>query len=117
MNSAIPDILAIDFDGTIVEDKYPEIGELKPDAVEVINRLKKDYFLILNTCRTGEKLKEAVDFLKANGIEFDLVNENHPALIDQYGDTRKIFATYYIDDRSLIGGSGNWDLVDTYLSV
>lgn len=114
--SNIPDILAIDFDGTIVEDKYPEIGELREDAVEVINRLKKDYFLILNTCRTGEKLQEAVDFLKTNGIEFDLVNENHPALIEKYGDTRKIFADYYIDDRNLGNIMLGWDEVEVWLS-
>lgn len=116
MSEQIPDILAIDFDGTIVEDKYPEIGELREDAVEVINRLKKDYFLILNTCRTGEKLQEAVDFLKANGIEFDLVNANHPALIEKYGDTRKIFADYYIDDRNLGNIMLGWDEVEVWLS-
>lgn len=112
--SNIPDILAIDFDGTIVEDKYPEIGQMRPKAAKVIGRLKKDYFLILNTCRTGEKLNEALSFLDRHGIQFDLVNKNHPALIEKYGDTRKIFADYYIDDRNL-AGLPPWEDVEAWL--
>lgn len=96
-------ILAIDFDGTIVEDRYPQIGELKPGALEYINKLKQDgFWIIIWTCRAGDKLTEALTFLQKEGIRWDLVNQNMPENIEKYGgDTRKIYADYYIDDRNL----------------
>jgi hydroxymethylpyrimidine pyrophosphatase-like HAD family hydrolase len=96
-------IIAIDFDGTIVEDKYPEIGDLKQGAKEYINKLKQDgFWVIIWTCRTGEKLIEAITFLANQGIMFDLVNRNLQSNIEKYGgDTRKIYADFYIDDKNL----------------
>jgi len=104
-------IIAIDFDGTIVKDNYPQIGELKDNAVFVINKLKHEgYHLILWTSRTGFKLAQAVEFLTKNGITFHGYNESCPASLEKYGDidTRKIYADLYIDDKILIRPVPEW---------
>lgn len=97
-------ILAIDFDGTIVEDQYPEIGKLVEGAKEVINRLHGEgYTIIIWTCRTGFHKAAAVEFLAKNGIKFDRINESCPGNLLKYGgkDTRKVYADIYIDDKGL----------------
>lgn len=98
-------IYAIDFDGTIVDNKYPEIGELRPEAEFFIRSIKAEgHKFILWTNRTGETLDAAVAFLKENDLAPDLVNENDPALIEFFGnDCRKIYADVFIDDRNAGG--------------
>jgi len=99
-------IIAVDFDGTIVEDQFPRIGPLLPNCIEVLKRLKeKGHTLILWTCRGGrdsrfkkDLLVEAVKFLKEQGIVFDYVNEN----VSKDFNPRKIYAHIYIDDRGLL---------------
>lgn len=97
-------IIAIDFDGTIVEDRYPEIGRLKPGAKEYILQLKKDGFkLILWTSRTGLPLARAVEFLTKEGITFDEINNSCKDNVNEFGnDTRKIFADVYVDDKCVM---------------
>ena len=57
-------IIAVDFDGTLCMGTYPEIGSPKPYAVEVMNKLKADgHYLILWTCRWGERLEKAVNWM------------------------------------------------------
>lgn len=99
-------IYAIDFDGTLCESKFPDIGEPIPSAIEYVKQLKEDgHKLILWTCRVGENLNDAVKWCKEQGIEFDAVNENLQEVIDEYGgDSRKVTADYYIDDKNLIVG-------------
>jgi len=101
-------IIAIDFDGTIVEDAYPEIGKPQLFAFETLKRLQNDgHRLILWTYRCGRKLDEAVAFCKTNGIEFYAVNNSFPNE-DFKGETsRKIGADIFIDDRN-IGGFIGW---------
>ncbi|MDX9747431.1 MAG: hypothetical protein RBT57_02920 [Paludibacter sp.] len=98
-------ILAIDFDGTIVEDRYPEIGPLRPGAREVINRLHRSgrFKIIIWTCRTDEHAIEARRCLTRNMIFFDHFNKSCPQNVAEYGgvDTRKIYADMYIDDKGL----------------
>lgn len=103
--------IAVDFDGTIVENKYPEIGKPKIFAFETLLELqKKGHLLILWTYRTGKKLDEAVTFCKKHGLEFYAVNKNYPE--EHFDDTisRKIAADIYIDDRNL-GGFPGWSEV------
>lgn len=105
-------IIAIDFDGTIVEDAFPGIGELKPGAAEVLKRLKAEgYYLILWTCRSGKRLAEAAQFLGEHGIRFDKYNESCPANIELYSgeDTRKVYADLYIDDRGIYRPMPKWE--------
>lgn len=101
-------IIAVDFDGTIVEDGYPKIGKPRIFAFETLKRLQEDgHRLILWTYRDGERLQEAVDFCKNNGIVFYAINQSFPE--EQFDNTksRKIYADLFIDDRN-IGGVLGW---------
>jgi len=103
--------LAIDFDGTIVEAAYPEIGAPIKDAFSTLIRLQNEgHRLILWTYRSGETLKAAVDFCLKNGIEFYAVNKNFPEEQMEEDISRKILADYYIDDRS-IEGLPDWNTI------
>ena len=104
-------IIAIDFDGTIVEDRYPAIGPLKPGAKSVINWFyDTGCKIIIWTSRAGAPLEAAIQFLSDNGIKYHHVNESCPDNTAQYGgvDTRKIFADVYIDDKSLSPLPEDW---------
>ncbi|WP_431137218.1 BT0820 family HAD-type phosphatase [Psychroserpens mesophilus] len=101
-------VIAIDFDGTIVEDAYPKIGKPRIFAFETMKRLQHEgHRLILWTYRSGSKLDDAVAFCKENGITFYAVNQSFPE--EKYDNTvsRKIYADIYIDDRN-IGGVLGW---------
>lgn len=104
--------ISIDFDGTIVEHRYPEIGRERPFAVQTIKRLAADgHQLILNTVREGELLDAAVAWCERRGVEFYAVNKNSPdETYESPGYTRKIVADYYIDDRN-IGGLPGWETI------
>ena len=94
---------AIDFDGTLVVNAYPEIGAPKLDMIEKAKRLQAEgHTLILWTCRTGELLKKAVDFLKIYGLVFDYVNDHNISYVKAFGEGgKKVGADYYVDDRCL----------------
>lgn len=101
--SLFPPILAVDFDGTIVDDQFPLLGEPSWTVVNTIKEYQKTgWKIILWTCRTDDMLKEAVDFCKKElGLHFDAVNQNLPEVQAYYGgDTRKVFANLYLDDRN-----------------
>lgn len=100
--------IAVDFDGTIVEDNYPNIGKPKIFAFETLKKLQeKGHTLILWTYRSGKTLKEAVEFCEENGIVFYAVNKSYPE--EEYDPklSRKINADLFIDDRN-IGGLVEW---------
>ena len=103
-------VLVIDFDGTIVEAKWPEIGEMRKNAKIAINALRSDgHKIVINTCRAGEYADNAKNWLIENGISFDAFNENLQELIDLYGsDTRKLSGDIYIDDKNLCGIPDDW---------
>ena len=103
-------IIAIDFDGTVVEHKYPEIGEERPFATETLKMLIKDHHkLILWSVREGKLLQDAVDWCRERGVEFYAVNKDFPEEKVEYNDnfSRKIKADLFIDDRN-IGGLPDW---------
>jgi hypothetical protein len=100
-------IISIDFDGTIVEHLFPRIGNLLPDALEVITELQEaGHKIVLNTCREGIYLDEAVKFCEEKGIIFRSVNCNHKEDDFRENGGRKVFAHIYIDDRNLNGFPG-----------
>lgn len=102
-------IIAIDFDNTISRGKFPAIEGLQPYAKETINRLFADgHYLIINTCRSGEQLLQAINWMLQQGISFHRVNDNHPEQTALYNNnSRKIYAHLYIDDKNL-GGFPGW---------
>jgi hypothetical protein len=110
-------IIAVDFDGTIAEDRYPGIGKPMPFAFETLKMLQGDgHRLILWTYRTGKKLNEAVEFCREHGIEFYAVNKGFPEEDMQHPDTgRKIHADLFIDDRNF-GGFPGWGVIYQKLS-
>ncbi|PKM70143.1 MAG: hypothetical protein CVU94_00675 [Firmicutes bacterium HGW-Firmicutes-19] len=102
MNGLTPFVIAVDFDGTLCEDKWPAIG--RPNK-ELIQRLKEarqvGQKVILWTCREDQLLKDAVAWCKSYGLEFDAVNANLPERIALYKtDPRKVGADLYLDDRA-----------------
>lgn len=103
MNINDRQILAVDFDGTLCEANWPSIGAPKLDIIaKVIELQKQGWILILWTCRSGEKMQEAIEWSKSHGIVFDYHNENPPHIIDAFdAESRKIFAHWYLDDRSV----------------
>lgn len=108
-------IVAIDFDGTIVKDEYPKIGQPQLFAFETIKKMEqKGYRLILWTLRDGKKLEEAVEFCLKNGVEFYAVNKNYPEEILEKRSIRKIHADIFIDDRN-IGGFIGWGKIHQML--
>jgi hydroxymethylpyrimidine pyrophosphatase-like HAD family hydrolase len=112
--------IAIDFDGTLVEHKYPEIGEKKLFAFETLRELqKRGDQLILWTYRTGEMLNQAVEFCRQNGVEFYAINRNYPEeVFDETQVSRKIDADIYIDDKNVeFGGEIDWSKICTILQI
>lgn len=106
-------IIAVDFDGTIVEHQYPAIGKEIPFAIETLKKLAEEqHRLILWTVRSGKLLEEAVDFCKEKGLEFYAVNRNYPEENDCQGEhySRKIQADIWIDDRN-VGGLPEWGII------
>lgn len=96
-------IYAFDFDGTLCREAFPAIGKPNKGMIRYAKRMKKHgHRLILWTCRSGERLREAVEWCASQGIEFDAVNQNLPEILEKFGsDSRKITADYYIDDKML----------------
>ena len=101
-------IIAVDFDGTIVEHRYPAIGKEKLFAFDTLKSLQKQgHQLILWTFRSGKELDDAVAFCKKNGLEFYAINRSYPEEELTRDISRKINADIFIDDRNL-GGFIGW---------
>ena len=72
-------LIAVDFDGTVVEDRYPAVGKPKPFSIETLKMLQADgHRIILWTYRHGKKLDEAVEFLRNQGVPPYAVNRSYP---------------------------------------
>lgn len=99
-------IIAVDFDGTLCINEYPRIGEPMETMIDFLKLAHSRHDpnsckIILWTCRTGDLLSEAVEWCKTMGLKFDAVNENLPEIVEEFGgDSRKIYADIYIDDRN-----------------
>lgn len=111
-------IIAVDFDGTLIKgNTWPDInGTPQSELItHLIKEKEQGSRIILNTCRTGEPLEAAVAFCEEEGLYFDAVNENLPALIEAYGsDCRKISADIYIDDKACHPEYISWSFFNRY---
>jgi FMN phosphatase YigB (HAD superfamily) len=106
-------IIAVDFDGTIVEHRFPEIGNEIPFATTTLRMLAEqhNHRLILWTVRRGRLLEEAVEWCRKRGVEFYAVNKNFPEeMIEDNDCYGKINADLFIDDRNL-GGIPDWGTI------
>ncbi|HET7361756.1 MAG TPA: hydrolase [Salinimicrobium sp.] len=96
--------IAVDFDGTLVENEYPQIGKPILFAFETLKKLQREgHQIILWTYRSGIKLEEAVAYCEKKGITFYAVNKSFPEEEFDPAVSRKILADLYIDDRNLNG--------------
>ncbi|GAA5576522.1 phosphoheptose isomerase [Porphyromonas phage phage007a_Bg4] len=105
-------IITVDFDGTLFRDAFPTVGEVMPGAVDAMRALHRaGHYLIIWTCRYGDRLLDAVNALVAHGIPFDRINDHNPENIRQYGGEagKKVYAHIYIDDKNL-GGFPGWEV-------
>jgi hydroxymethylpyrimidine pyrophosphatase-like HAD family hydrolase len=95
--------IAVDFDGTIIYENYPALGDPVPGAKEAINALfDMGHTIIINSCRSGPHEDLMREYLHTTGINYHHINENPAWRIEKYGlDCRKIGADLYIDDRNI----------------
>lgn len=106
-------VIAVDFDGTIVEHRYPEIGEEVPFATDTLKMLiAQHHKLILWSVREGKLLDEAVEWCRARGVEFYAVNRDYPEESEEANKhySRKLKADMFIDDRNF-GGLPDWGTI------
>lgn len=97
-------IIAVDFDGTLCTECYPEIGKANIDLINaLIKRRNCGNKLILWTCREEALLAEAIEWCKQYGLYFDAVNDNLEEIKQKYQhNSRKITADIYIDDKAIL---------------
>ena len=110
--------IAVDFDGTIVEHRYPDIGPEKPFAIETLKMLIRDrHQLILWSVRTGRLLDEAIAWCRDRGVEFWAVNRDFPEedITRNKDFSRKLRVDLFIDDRNL-GGLPDWGTIYRMIS-
>lgn len=106
-------IIAVDFDGTIVEHRYPAIGGERPFAVATLKMLQQDgHRLILWTVRERKELEEAVAWCAERGLEFYAINRDFPEedASNSENFSRKLKADLFIDDRNF-GGLPDWGVI------
>lgn len=103
-------IIAVDFDGTIVEHQFPNIGKERPGAIDTLKKLSVKHRIILWTVRQGKELQEAVDYCAERGLTFFAVNSDTPGGTWDGAGARKLRADLFIDDANL-GGLPDWDVI------
>lgn len=105
--------IAVDFDGTIVEHRYPEIGRERPFATQTLKMLADEgHKLILWSVREGQLLEDAVEWCRKRGVEFYAVNKDFPEedVDKNVHFSRKLKADLWIDDRN-VGGLPEWGAI------
>lgn len=101
-------IIAVDFDGTIVRSNYPVILGEQPYAGEALRKLHaQGHYIIIWTCRCGDQLLKAINWLLEHQMPFDRINDHNPENVAKYGEGgNKVYAHCYIDDKNLFGFPG-----------
>ena len=104
-----PKIIAVDFDGTLCENEWPDIGRENRFVVDTIIRHQQEGCkVILWTCRSGELLEAAIAWCLDRGIRFDAINDNLPEIIKPFNrNCRKVHADEYWSANSVIISTGN----------
>ena len=100
-------IIAVDFDGVLAKNTFPEIGAPIYQNISLVRQLiDLGHEVILWTSRAGAELENAVKWCNDRGLHFCAVNDNAPSNIAKYkqkypNGTRKVYADVYVDDHSL----------------
>ena len=106
-------IIAVDFDGTIVEHRYPEIGEERLFAIDTLKAfMREGHQLVLWSVREGKLLDDAVEWCRQRGVEFYAVNKDFPEEDTDKNEhyARKLRVDLFIDDRN-VGGLPDWGTI------
>ncbi len=96
--------ICVDFDGTLVDHHFPEIGPPVPGALEWLEKFQRaGARLILFTMRSdgggfGDVLSQAVSYLEENGIQLFGVNVN--PIQSSWTSSPKAYGELYIDDAA-----------------
>lgn len=125
MADKIQPTLGVDFDGTICDFEYPNIGKPKEGVKEALTLLRAmGYRIVIWTCRTcsyhfdifggspdqptmeRKNVIEMVNYLKVHDIPYDEVDD---------GSRGKLHADYYIDDKA-IAFQNNWEAISLTLA-
>lgn len=119
--------ISVDFDGTLCKPHcYPAIAEVNGRCFEILHRWQDaGCMILLNTMRGGTELKEAVDWCRQHGFEFDGVDRN--PYQDEWCDpsVKKIYSVYDVDDRNLgcplsfendPRGHVDWEVIDKHFT-
>ena len=98
-----PYIIAVDFDGTLCENRWPEIGEENTELIAAVSLLRElGALIILWTCREEDDLEDALEWCRQRGLSFDAVNDNCACIVELFEwNTRKVHADEYWDDRAV----------------
>lgn len=100
-------IIAVDFDGILCDNKFPDIGEPNYEMISLMRQLiDLGCEVVLWTSRVDNPLAEAVKWCEDRGLHFAAINDNAPSNIEKYkaqfpNGTRKVYADVYIDDHNL----------------
>ena len=117
-------IIAIDFDGILCENKFPDIGKPNYQVITLVRMLiDKGHEVILWTSRVNEQFDAAVNWCEDRGLHFTTINDNAPSNIAKYGtNPRKIFADVYVDDHNIeyimqdIKSTSSYEMLISYLT-
>lgn len=86
----VPRVIAVDFDGTLCKNRYPDIGEPNKKLFSSLIQNQKDGdTIILWSSREGTELEQALYFCHQQGLDFDSVCGG------------KLSANIYIDDKAV----------------
>ncbi|MDR1436893.1 MAG: HAD family hydrolase [Candidatus Symbiothrix sp.] len=104
-------IVAIDFEGTLHDGKYPVIGNPQPHAIAAMQKISNNgHRIIITTCRPIRMQDAMIKWLEENKIPYDTVNDNFPEIKAKFDNPRKIYADIYIDNKNILG-LPPWNLV------
>ena len=113
-------IIAVDFDGILCENRFPEIGKPYYDMIAAVREaMDLGHEVILWTSRVDDRLTEAVSWCEDRGLRFTSINDNTPSNKQKYehlypNGTRKVYADVYVDDHSLFFVRANHVLKSEY---
>lgn len=89
-------VIAYDFDNTIYD--YHQVGHKYDCVVDLLKKCKEaGAYLILFTARRDDEMDFVKNYLKANDIPYDSINED-PVFITKPG--RKVYYNILLDDRA-----------------
>ena len=92
-------VIALDFDGTVVRHRYPDVGEEIGAADWIRKWIRHGARIILWTMRDGRELSDAKQWYRGHGLPLHGVQLNPRQA--EWTSSPKCYAKLYIDDHGL----------------